>query len=1071
MDRTHLFLSVLLILAAFDTASVSALTATTEPTSLYGYLGYSDSSDFKAEFCRLGPDGISVCWDDPIYADATISLHTGWKRGDRVCGFIPYYYLNELVSVIYVEFDFTTGEVYMFQDQDARQGCYEICAYNSDENMVYGYGFDSTGQWFFMKSPGDRPFDVEYIKKLPVNEENDICAAMTWNPRDKQLYGVNYNNDLVTVSPLGVQRKVMALNKYAQRYITGLCYAPKEDKFYWNGIIKAPGYMTEVSSLYKIDTRNRTFNQIYEYENAEQFMFFTTTDVAVNSEAPAVPQYVSDTFSEGNDSGTVTWRLPDITEGKEALTGELAWTAYVDGARTDSGTALPGSEVTVEYLNLPQAEHLFTFTVAEVLPGGAAGPASESATRKLFTGLDIPASPAGVTLTPELVKWESVITGEHGGYIGNEPVLYKVYLNGAFEGSTRETSMPVALPQNTALTRYTAEVEAVCGSLVSKRAASNPVVAGRALQLDVEIEPTAYQISVMTTADVNGDTFGWFYNAEEGALQSDYSESEPMDDWVFMPAIEFPDPEVLYKLTFSASPALDGYNGERLAVWYGEFPAPEAMTVNIVRKFNPGNKKGYIEYGDYFKIPHASTGYIGFHTASLPEQYGISVKNIKISATEIVPSSPAAVTGLDATPVSGALSAMVSFTMPVRTMGGNPIPASSTLTATVKSGTATATVAGLPGENVCTVVSTESGMNSLMVSVSDGIHIGPDVSVDVYTGADVPAPVENITRTLSSDMMSLDISWTAPVTGAHGGDIDPKEITYQIYRYNSSGAASGWQLVDETAALTYTFNFPDDEPQDYVQLGVLPCNSIGDSGRIATVQDIMGPPYKLPLNEDFESNAGPAINPWIIYSTGNGKTDWGFGPLSQFMSGGKGNGIICTPSEPGTSGRLGIPRFSTSGVTDISFTLELYGGPNSVPATIYGLRPGMDSAEKITEMKSSSTLEKVIVTLPEEWDNQGWIQLYLEATFPTEEGVLGIESLEITGNKSGVTEISYDSEAGIYHSGKEMVFKGLQGETYCIFSASGIMLSTGVIESDIQRIPVPEGIIIARAGSYSLKTN
>ncbi len=56
----------------------------------------------------------------------------------------------------------------------------------------------------------------------------------------------------------------MALNKYAQRYITGLCYAPKEDKFYWNGIIKAPGYMTEVSSLYKIDTRNRTFTQIYE---------------------------------------------------------------------------------------------------------------------------------------------------------------------------------------------------------------------------------------------------------------------------------------------------------------------------------------------------------------------------------------------------------------------------------------------------------------------------------------------------------------------------------------------------------------------------------------------------------------------------------------------------------------------------------------------------------------------------------------------------------------------------------------------------------------------------------------
>ena len=28
-------------------------------------------------------------------------------------------------------------------------------------------------------------------------------------------------------------------------------------------------------------------------------MFFTTTDGAVNSEAPAVPQYVSDTFRKG----------------------------------------------------------------------------------------------------------------------------------------------------------------------------------------------------------------------------------------------------------------------------------------------------------------------------------------------------------------------------------------------------------------------------------------------------------------------------------------------------------------------------------------------------------------------------------------------------------------------------------------------------------------------------------------------------------------------------------------------------------------------------------------------------
>ena len=90
-----------------------------------------------------------------------------------------------------------------------------------------------------------------------------------------------------------------------------------------------------------------------------------------------------------------------------------------------------------------------------------------------------------------------------------------------------------------------------------------------------------------------------------------------------MPAIEFPDPEVLYKLTFSASPALDGYNGERLAVWYGEFPAPEAMTVNIVEKFNPEKKKGYIEYGDYLKFhtPRPAT------SASTPHRFRNSTES------------------------------------------------------------------------------------------------------------------------------------------------------------------------------------------------------------------------------------------------------------------------------------------------------------------------------------------------------------------------------------------------------------------------------------------------------------
>ncbi len=114
-------------------------------------------------------------------------------------------------------------------------------------------------------------------------------------------------------------------------------------------------------------------------------------------------------------------------------------------------------------------------------------------------------------------------------------------------------------------------------------------------------------------------------------------------------------------------------------------------------------------------------------------------------------------------------------------MGGDPIPASSTLTATVKKRNRYGHRGRTPrGECLY------SGLYRIGYEFSYGKRVRRYpyrtgcFRRRIYTGADVPAPIENITCTLSSDMMSLDISWTAPVTGAHGGDLDPKGITYQI---------------------------------------------------------------------------------------------------------------------------------------------------------------------------------------------------------------------------------------------------------------------------------------------------
>ncbi len=631
MPRKFTSLLTGLMLSAVATQAATPMPAgqSSGASSLYGYMGYSEAEDFVAGLYNFTLPGYSMTWADPIYQDATMSLQSGWLRNGRICGFIPYYYLSQLVTVIYVEMDLETGYPYIFEDNDITDGAYEICAYNSSDNHIYGYAFDGAGDWWFMRSPADRPFDMEKIKSLPTQrDERQLCSALTWDEKDKTLYGVNADNKLVTITPQGKQNEVMQLSEYSLPYISGLCRSASDDRLYWNATIKAPGYLNEVSYLYTIQPDMQKAAEIDEFENSEQFMFLIDTDKSYPSDNPAEAITVSTDFKDGESSGTVTFALPANTVGGEALNGPVSWMIRLDGDKFDEGNSTAGTQVKAELSDLSEGMHYIALTPS------CDGKSGASAYTEVYVGIDTPSSPTGVSLTKESVTWDAVTTGQHGGYIDASKVKYKVYINDILEATTTDTRIPVSISTTLPLTRYQAKVEAIADGKTSTPALSNPIVEGAPLQLDVQIEPTAKQVALMLTDDVNADGYGWTFDPEDVCLVADYSETEPMDDWIFMPAIDFPDKDVLYEVNLEAISADSRYAGELFEVAFGDEPTPEAMTTKVIARTNP-DAWGYTTYRGLFSINQPMKGYIGIHACSLTDQYGMKFRNINILRTNI----------------------------------------------------------------------------------------------------------------------------------------------------------------------------------------------------------------------------------------------------------------------------------------------------------------------------------------------------------------------------------------------------------------------------------------------------
>lgn len=410
-----------------------------------------------------------------------------WRQGQTGYGNIAYHIFDATTGAAKKEVLITSQEQFNFTPLYA--------AYVLDDNAFYGYANEG---WV----------------KLDCNTlEPTVVAADATNPRSEGLYpyGLTYNSNTEEIvalvessSSVGIIKINKATGAYGavtpvsvtSQYIGGFAYDSSSDSYLFNPNDDS------VSEIVAIDASTLAVTTVCEIPGAPQTAGIYVNEVKPKDPlAPLAPEFGSATFTDGSLSGTVTFTLPTQNAGKEDLTGNLTYTIKAGDEVIASDTAAPGAQVSASYTATASGEVTFTCIASQDTH------VSKGAAKTIYIGIDTPAAPANVTLSPTTVTWDAVTTGIHDGYIDLSKITYTVSINNqVVADGIKDTSCRTNLPVNAELKNYVAKVTATADGLTGPAASSNDIAFGQPLNEPVSLAPTAQQAKLFTLINNNDDT-------------------------------------------------------------------------------------------------------------------------------------------------------------------------------------------------------------------------------------------------------------------------------------------------------------------------------------------------------------------------------------------------------------------------------------------------------------------------------------------------------------------------------------------------------------------------------------
>lgn len=209
----------------------------------------------------------------------------------------------------------------------------------------------------------------------------------------------------------------------------------------------------------------------------------------------------------------------------------------------------------------------------------------------------------------------------------------------------------------------------------------------------------------------------------------------------------------------------------------------------------------------------------------------------------------------------------ISVTAPATDAQGNAITGNVTVVV-YDNGQLLFSLPAAPGATVTQEITLSNGVHNLEAMATHAT-VGKSKSkeLNVFIGTDGPAAVQNLTLTRGENNLAV-LTWDAPATGAHGGEIKPNLLYYNIYRLPEN------ELVGEDVdGTTWSETITKDLYREYSYNVVGYYKGVkGDS--IESNKVAFGTPFEVPYSigfDDFNS-----LLDCIIYNNNNDSGYWGW---------------------------------------------------------------------------------------------------------------------------------------------------------------------------------------------------
>lgn len=504
-----------------------------------------------------------------------------------------------------------------------------------------------------------------------------------------------------------------------------------------------------------------------------------------------------------------------------------------------------------------------------------------------------------------------------------------------------------------------------------------------AYQLPYSMQPTAGQFPEFTVVNSNNDASTWTYYDEFGAARYNYSSTEKADDWLITPAINVPSTDAMLTFSFNVRGMGKSFP-ETFEVWTGS--TPDVSKMEKLYTSPEVRNEQFTPYSVSFAPSHKGLTYMAIRATSEPKMFHIFVRDLELKADgrSVAVARPVSDLKAEGLP-KGSTDAKVTFTMPELTEGGAAIDASATLSAEVKSSSATVTLSGTPGQAMECTIANGQGEGEISVVVINEAGRSNAAVTKVYTGQDLPVRVADVTATADATNRTAHISWTLPEEGAGGGYVDPAQVTYTI---RHAVGASGYAAVGTTAGTTsFDYTIPDSYPLEMHYFIVTASNAAGEGEAPQKGTGIvLGKPHVIPATEDF-SGGEIALGPvGMSYPNDTYTLDWYFdNPGNAFDEAANNSSlalIAFTEAEGAARGRLHLPKFDTRTDKGARLVLRLFNYPHFAATDVYASAFGVKDV-KVGRIEPSQQTgwTEYSLPLPSELLNKEWVEVYLDFGF------------------------------------------------------------------------------------------